>query len=306
MSLTERDVLNTLSDAVALNMDFYVSAIHVCGSEYTTIRDHIRADNILVAEGNKNLAFYDSKTDILTTQAGTPPANLDQRALLLHECTHALIDVFTSDLKITRHTDELTAYLAQYVYILRSDSDFVVGPNNPPWYNFFASLVALIKRLGLDTIEGNGKRISASDLEPLRVQLAALPGVNYGAFKKEDPTGADGLLRHNLFIEDIHEEIQVPYKITANESYPDPSDDYLIKKLEEKYSASDVSGYGKRLRTLRTDFLRCTGTRAKELERRLNGRQKGDHLSELFHDRLSTTGRALLLRVLHIRLWGIG
>jgi hypothetical protein len=135
MPLTEGDVLDTLGDSVALNMDFWVVQVHVSGKYYGIIREHILAENILVVPGDKpTLAFYDQKTDILTTQAGNSPANLGQRALLLHECTHATNDIFAGN--VTRHIDELSAYIAQEVYTTRSapslsgddDTDTTPGP----------------------------------------------------------------------------------------------------------------------------------------------------------------------------------
>ena len=47
MPLTEGDVLDTLSDPVALDIEFYADKIHVKGEYLTTVRDHIRAGNIL-------------------------------------------------------------------------------------------------------------------------------------------------------------------------------------------------------------------------------------------------------------------
>ena len=78
-------------------------------------------------------------------------------------------------------------------------------------------------------------------------------------------------------------------------------DDYLIRALMETYASTDVRGYGSRLRRLRRDFLYCSLHRAHELRIRLSVRKRGDRLSELFHDRLSHGGRAILLRVLALR-----
>ena len=87
----------------------------------------------------------------------------------------------------------------------------------------------------------------------------------------------------------------------SHEAYPDPGDDYLIRTLMETYAKTDVRGYGSRLRQLRWDFLYCSLPRAMELRVRLSVRKRGDRLSELFHDRLSHGGRAILLRVLALR-----
>jgi hypothetical protein len=301
MPLTIGDVLNTLGDPVAQGMDFWAGPVHISGRSYGIIRDHVRIENILVVPGTSNLATYDGKTDILTTQKDNPPADLDARALLLHECTHALVDVFTGGLNVTRHTGELASYLAQHVYLMRSNPAWAVAPNNVPWFNFYSSVVALIKTHRLETVAGNGARIKMDELEPLRLQLVALPGVPYGSYPKEELARADGLLRNHPFLDDMPEEITVHYQITAHETYPDPSDDYLIRTLLEQYRASDVAGYGKRLRELRRDFALCSLGRAKQLIPRLAVRKAGDRVSELFYDRLSAGGRAILMRVLRSR-----
>jgi hypothetical protein len=183
---------------------------------------------------------------------------------------------------------------------MRSDPTWTPGAGTGPWPTFFNSVSTLIKTNGLDTTSGKGTRISLDVLEPLRVQLAALPDVNYGSFKKSDLTGANGLKRMHFFIES-KEELPVSYKVVAYEAYPDPSDDYLIRTFQEKYAASDVAGYGGRYRRLRMDFAKCSLPRAKQLAVRLAVRKKGDRVSELFHTRLSTEGRALLLKILRER-----
>jgi hypothetical protein len=199
MALTTKDVIATLNDNVTLSMFFFVGPIYVSAIGYRLVRDNIYAGDIEVLEGDpgQNLAFYNNKTDTLTTQDGTPPADLDQRALLLHECTHALIDVFNMT-AVTRHIDELAAYLAQHVYMLRSNRSWTVAPNNAPWQTFFQSVVDLIKARHLDTVSGNNTILSITDLEPLRQQLIALPGVNYGTFAKDALTGADGIDDYSL------------------------------------------------------------------------------------------------------------
>jgi hypothetical protein len=75
----------------------------------------------------------------------------------------------------------------------------------------------------------------------------------------------------------------------------------LIGALMEAYASTDVRGYGSRLRRLRRDFLYCSLNRARDLRMRLSVRTRGDKLSELFYDRLSHGGRAILLRVLALR-----
>jgi len=299
MPLNESDVLNTLGDPITAGMDFWIGPVHISGKSYGVLRDHILARNILVVGGTQTLAHYDGRTDVLTTQIGNSPANLQERALLLHECTHALVDVFTSDIKVTRHVDELACYFAQLVYMMRSNPALSPAAGPGPWPTFVRSVAVLVKRFGLHTLAGNGSVIRTVDLEWVRLQLVALPGVNYGDSKKDTPTGANGLIRNHFFLGDMPKE-SPPTTATSRESSPgtDASDDYLAGRLLEKYAATDVAGYGARLRALREHFAVCSLGRAQELNARLTARRNGDRFSELFYDRLSRVERAILLQIL--------
>jgi hypothetical protein len=296
MPLTEGDVLDTLSDPVALGIEFYVDKIHIKGEYFTTIRDHIRAGNILVQGGTDDLAHYDQNTDILLTQKKSPPANDDDRALLLHECVHAMIDVYDPDGTVTRHMGELAAYLTQTTYAVRK-APSANRDGAAPWDKFWGDLFRTVRANGLDTSAGNGVRIPPATLENLRLELVALPYVDYGTYSKEAKEVSNGLIRKNIFLS-TDEPVAMRFSSTAKEAYLDPSDDYLIRVLMEAYASTDVRGYGSRLRRLRRDFLYCSAHRALVLRTRLSLPKLGDRLSELFHDRLSHGGRAFLLRVL--------
>jgi hypothetical protein len=301
MPLTEGDVLDTLSDPVALGIEFYVDKIHIKGEYLTTVRDHIRAGNILVKGGTQDLAFYDQTTDILLTQKKSPPPDDGDRALLLHECVHAMIDVYDPDGTVTRHMGELAAYLTQTTYSVRKDSS-ANRTGTAPWDKFWGDVFATVRANKLDTAVGNGVKIPSATLENLRRELVALPYVNYGNFSKEATGVSDGLVRMNIFLSTGEaEQVSMRFSSVSNETYPDPGDDYLIRTLMETYANTDVRGYGSRLRRLRRDFLYCSLHRALELRRRLSVRKPRDQLSELFHDRLSHGGRAILLRVLALR-----
>jgi hypothetical protein len=299
MPLTEGDVLDTLSDPVALGIEFYVGKIHIKGEYLTTVREHILAENILVKGGTDDLAFYDQTADILLTQKKSPPPDDSDRALLLHECVHAMIDVYDPDGTVTRHMGELAAYLTQTTYSVRKDPS-ANRTGTAPWDKFWGDLFTAVRANKLDTKAGNGVRIPAATLENLRRQLAALPYVNYGKYSEEATGVSDGLIRMNVFLT-THEPLSTRSSSVSYEPYPDPSDDYLIRTLMEIYAKTDVRGYGGRLRQLRRDFLYCSLLRAIQLRLRLSVRVRGDRLSELFHDRLSHGGRAILLHVLALR-----
>jgi len=303
MPLTEGDVLDALSDPVALGIEFYVDNIHVKGERFTTVREHIRAGNILVKGGdNDHIAYYDHDTDILITQNKSPPLDDEDRALLLHECVHAMIDVYYPKGDVTRHMGELAAYLTQSAYIIRKNpSANRDGPD--AWEKFWGHVYATVRSFRLDTAAGNGVKIPLPILEGLRRDLIALPepDVNYSEFSRDARGVSNGLTRTNMFLSaGFSEPVLMRQYAVSHETTPDP-DGYLINLLTENYARSDVIGYGGRLRRLRRDFLYCSKPRAAQLRGRLVSRRAGDRVSELFHDRLSHGGRAILLRVLALR-----
>lgn len=302
MALKLGDVLNVLDEPVVAQMNFWVGPMQVSGRRFGVVRDHIRNGNIEVLEGtNPDNAFYDNKTDVLITQNVSAPPSLDAKALLLHECWHAVFDIFAEGKGATRHLDELGGYLVQHAYIMRSNPSWGVAPNNGPWFNFFTAVAALIKARNLHQNIGNGTRFTLAELEPLRVQLAALPGVNYGTFSKTALSGDNGLTRQNPFVTGSEEPLSMSSRSVSQETYPDPGDEYLIRTLGTRYAAGNVGGFGGRLRELRHAFVRCSKGRAQALLARLSMRKPGDRVSELFYDVLSTGGRAILLRVLRMR-----
>ena len=299
MPLTEGDVLNALSTAVDIGIDFHVDNIHVCPEQLTTVREHIRVGNILVAGGSKpESAAYDSDTDIFWTPALKPPADEEDKALLLHECVHAMIDIYHTSDPAGRAMGELAAYIAQMTYLLRkipSKTD-----NAPPGGKaFWENLLKVVTDYKLGTDAGTDARVPAKTLEDLRYGLLAL-GTSY-RYSAKMKAQSSGLKRMNPFLTSEPEPVSIRSSGISHEAYPDAGDGYLIDVLMEKYSRSNVPGYGARLRRLRRDFLYCSPARAVELHARLMGRRAGDKLSETFYNRLSHGGRVILLKVLTSR-----
>ena len=103
MPLTIKEVLETLEDPVALGIDFYADKIHVKGEYLSRVHERIVVGDILVTGGTSDLAFYDHATDVLITKKKAPPADGGNRALILHECVHAMVDIIDPKTTITRH-----------------------------------------------------------------------------------------------------------------------------------------------------------------------------------------------------------
>jgi len=227
-----------------------------------------------------------------------PPADEEDKALLVHECVHAMVDIYHTSNRAGRALDELAAYLTQMTYLLRKiPSKTSNAPDGGK--AFWEDLLKVVTDHKLGTAAGSGARIPAKTLENLRYGLLTLgTSYRYSATMKAQTSG---LSRMNPFFNSEPEAVSTRSSSISYEAYPNVGDGYLIDVLMEKYSSGNVSGYAARLRRLRRDFLYCSAPRGLELRARLLGRRAGDKLSEAFHDRLSHGGRAMLLKVLAMR-----
>jgi hypothetical protein len=296
MPLSKQDVLDTLADPVLARMDFWVAGLHVSGRQFGWVRTLIEDDDIVVVEGTVNNAYYNSANNTLTTQGINPPADLDARALLLHECTHALIDM--EKLSISRVSNEVACYIVQHTYILLSNPRWTVAPNNAPWFNFYTDIAKFVRDHKLDTPAGLGVSLSEIQLALLRPKLNNLNIYQHLSLHDMSLSNGVPLKPRSLT---PPEPIYVRYQITANETMPEASDDYILDLLKRRYAASDVAGYGGRLRELELVFREFKSPRAKALHARLEKRVPGDAISTFFHDNLSSSARVRLLGILKSR-----
>jgi len=295
MPLTQQDVLDTLNSYFVTQMDFWIDRVHVCARNYNSVRTLIENGDIPVAEGTASNAYYNPQTDVLTTQAGTPPPDLEDRALLVHECTHAIVDVEKYD--ITRLTNEVVAYVAQHTYLLLANPNYKVPPNNPPWFNFFNDVVALVKKFKLHQPAGRGAVLGWDDYKSLRTELNSLNIYSHvtdreRSFANGVPVSTD----RGRF-----GSPPVSFRSSSHEVYPEASDESIMKLLEVRYAAKDVAGFGGRIATLEQMFSHMEKVRAKALLLRLQTRIAGDKMSVYFHDHLMGASRTKLLNLLRLR-----
>ena len=216
-----------------------------------------------MVSGTSTLATYNGWTDILTTQKGNPPTDIFDRALLLHECTHALVDVFTGGLKVTRHTDELASYIAQHVYIMRYE------------VRHGRRARARIRGRPSTAASSPSSKNTASRRSPATAR--ASPSMSWsrcGCSSSRFPTLIMAATQRpswpgptveqiNFFLDDAPATVLGESSSVAYETYPDPSDDYLIDVFLEKYTVTDVRGYKGRMKRLRMDFAKCSLARAR-------------------------------------------
>jgi hypothetical protein len=198
MPVTKHDVLEVLADPKLMKMGFTVGTITVNHQGYRNVYDYIQAEDIQVLPGKETVAFYDGRHNTLITQAGTPPLGLSDRVQILHECTHALIDI--SGLKVLRLHDEVAAYLAQVTYAQ------IESPSSPPrslsavgaspMGKLVFAMLQVVHSYGLHSSKGFGARIEDWDLVTLTKAVQAFPA--YGHVKaSEISVGAGVPVKNN-------------------------------------------------------------------------------------------------------------
>src|SRR5262249_9933667 len=142
-------------------ISFSVGQIKVNAEEFRKVADCIYAGDITVTPGNESLAFYSSHLNELTTQQGNPPLDYADRAQLLHECTHAIVDI--NKLKVLRLEDEVAGYLTQLTYAVISNPTPLPADKPPPNLSAQARLIWAFKEVvlkyGLHQTKGFGAAI---------------------------------------------------------------------------------------------------------------------------------------------------
>lgn len=78
-------------------------------------------------------------------------------------------------------------------------------------------------------------------------------------------------------------------------------DGRLVPILEKRYAATDLSGFGGRVKRLEEIFRALDQLQAQRLNDRLVHRRNGDKVSMYFHDHLSSATRVNLLKILRDR-----
>ena len=177
MPITKRDVLAVLADPVLARMNFSIGEIFINVREYNNVAEYIRDDDIQIKPGGKDgIAFYDGRDNTLMPQNGNAPLNLADRALILHECTHAIADI--NELAVRSQDDEVAGFLAQLTYmLLSSPSPMPAGTPRgaSPVGNLVFALRTVIQKYNLDQPKGFGVSISELDIWKLATDVRRLP-----------------------------------------------------------------------------------------------------------------------------------
>lgn len=220
MALTDDDVIVALSDSVVRRMNFWVDSVHVRGEAYTKVATLIDDEQILVVSGSDpNRAWYDSASDTLTTQKASSPADLDNRGILIHECTHAIADM--EHATITWRTNEAAARIAQAAYLLVSNPHHPIPPNHKYFLN---GAIALVKQFGLDTNPGAGTRLRMDDVLSLIVRLDKEKAYHTDTTRMSMCNGVSKKDRKRIRLPKATEETTIEFTYSAKNAYRVPTD----------------------------------------------------------------------------------
>ncbi|MCI0429449.1 MAG: hypothetical protein L0210_02750 [Rhodospirillales bacterium] len=195
MPITKTEVLAVLEDPRLQNMRFSVGEITVSANEYRIVADYIREDDIRVISGKESVAYYDGRLNTIETQAGNPPLNLVDRAQILHECTHAIVDINGWD--VLRLNDEAAAYLAQLAYT------WISGPwpipraippaGTTPLNKLGIAVLQIVEKYDLHNAKGFGARIGEWDIVGLRRAIRAVPAYAHVKVDEKSDAGTAGV-----------------------------------------------------------------------------------------------------------------
>src|SRR5262245_20304372 len=109
------EVLRVLTDPNVSKINFSVGAITIDADGYRNVASYIAAKDIKVVPGKEAVAYYDGRLNTIETPGGNPPLDVGDSAQLLHECTHAIVDIDRLDVLVL--DNEVAAYLAQLTYM---------------------------------------------------------------------------------------------------------------------------------------------------------------------------------------------
>lgn len=183
MAYTKQDVISALADPVLYKISIIFDNLVINGGGFLVVQNQIAVGNIEVVEGSSSAnAYYNTGSDTLTTQDGPSPAPYWKKSLLIHECVHALIDLYKYT--TTGLTNELLCYITQVAYEIMSDSRYkyslntalAAGSDDAKWNLFWIEIEKYVRSLGYDYSTKGGTTIVKNDakFQALRTQINGL------------------------------------------------------------------------------------------------------------------------------------
>lgn len=190
MPARKDDVLSVLRDPRTSLIDFHLAHFHVSGAGYELVAGAIEAGKITVEVGESTeWAAYSFADNTLYTRR-SPILNNAEQALIVHECTHALLDLKNA-WKFTDLSSEAAAYLAQTVFRYLGQWQRSTYNHSQAYLDMFHYTCALVEKYKLHRPAGRGTRLAWEDYRRLRWLIQQIPA--YSEVKWLERAGADGV-----------------------------------------------------------------------------------------------------------------
>ncbi|ACK50561.1 hypothetical protein Msil_1613 [Methylocella silvestris BL2] len=114
-------VLDVLNSTPCRKIAFVAAGMSIMGYHYRYLADLINRCSVDIRFGTVDPSAngeYDDKTDTLRFKSRDPGfyATNESRALIVHECTHAIIDLAHPGGLVRRADNEATAWIAETIY----------------------------------------------------------------------------------------------------------------------------------------------------------------------------------------------
>jgi len=209
MAIGKAEVLAILRDRVLWDIRFSVGAITVGIEGYRDVYDYIEAGDITVTPGtSRKTAFYDGTNNTIETQATNRLLGIADRAQIVHECTHAIVDI--NRLDVLRLNDEVAAYIAQLTYMVISHpTPFPSGGSTQgasPLGRLVFAVLKVIEKYSLHTQKGFGARISELDIWRLQRDVQRMP--DYAAVTRTEKSAGRGVALKNNDMRSLREALK--------------------------------------------------------------------------------------------------
>ena len=191
MPARKDDVLSVLRNPRMAQIDFHIAHFHVSSAGYELVASAIEDDRISVEVGESTeWAAYGMGSNILYTRRAQIFGIADQ-ALLVHECTHALLDIKNA-WRFTDLSSEAAAYVAQVLFRYLNKADMHVPRDiSTPYKHMFRYACILVEKYKLHRPEGRGTRLEWDDYRTLRRLIQNIP--EYKSIGWLERAGADGV-----------------------------------------------------------------------------------------------------------------
>jgi len=191
MPATKDDLLSVLRNPRISNIDFHVGHCHVSGTGYELVAAAIEDGRISVETGESSeWAAYGVGTNTFFVRR-SQSFRLSDQALVVHECTHALLDIRNA-WKFTDLSSEAAAYLAQVVFLYLNKADMTVPRNiSTPFLHIYRYACTLVERYKPHRPEGRGSRLEWEDYKTLRRLIQRIP--EYKGIGWLESCGVDGV-----------------------------------------------------------------------------------------------------------------